>query len=161
MSEQVSYCFKVLGHVGLQWTCSRHSNLPWILTKHTAHLNNPMIAVQWTNISSWEANRPSASPAIPRMLWNSKVQYRIYKPPSPVPVLSQNILVHSSPSSSWRPILILFSNLRVGVNKWSPFFRSPHQNPICTSSVSHTCYMSRPSSFDQPNVIWWQYLIFN
>jgi hypothetical protein len=35
---------------------------------------------------------------------------------------------------------------------------SPHQNPVCTSPLSHTCYMPRPphsSWFDHPNNIWW------
>jgi len=34
---------------------------------------------------SWEANRLSASQAIPRNLWNPEVYYRFYKCPSPVP----------------------------------------------------------------------------
>ena len=37
--------------------------------------------------------------------------------------------------------------------------RSPHQTPICTSPVHHTCHMPRPSHsswFDHPNNIWWE-----
>jgi hypothetical protein len=36
----------------------------------------------------------------------------------------------------------------------SPSFRSPHQNPVCTSLLPHICYMHRPSHssrFDYPN----------
>jgi hypothetical protein len=36
--------------------------------------------------------------------------------------------------------------------------RSPHQNPVCTSPVPHTCYMPRPSHaswFYHPTNIGW------
>jgi len=32
-----------------------------------------------------------------------------------------------------------------GSSKWSHFLRLPHQNPVYTSPVPHTCYMPRPA----------------
>ena len=64
---------------------------------------------------SSEANRFSASQEIPRILWNLKVHYHIYKCPPPVSVLSQLDPVHTPTSNFWRSILILSSHLRLGL----------------------------------------------
>jgi len=53
-----------------------------------------------------------------------------------------NIILPSTPESS----------------KWSLSLTFPHQNPVYTYPLPHTCYMSRPSHssrFDHPKNIWW------
>ena len=45
-----------------------------------------------------------------------------------------------------------------GSSRWSPSFRFPHQNPVCTSPLLSMCYMPGPSHsslYDYPNNIWW------
>jgi hypothetical protein len=104
---------------------------------------------------SWEASRSSASQEIPRILWNPKVDYRIHKGPPPVPILSHINPVHAPHPISWRSLLY-YPPIYAWVFQVVPSLRSPHQSPVCTSPLTHTCYMSRPprsSWFVHPNNI--------
>ena len=64
---------------------------------------------------SREANRFSASQEIPCILWNPKVHYRSHKCSSPVPILSQLDPVHVPTSNFLKIIIILSSDLRLGL----------------------------------------------
>ena len=58
-------------------------------------------------------------------------------------------------SHSFEIHFILSYHLLLGFPN-GPFSQVPHQNPVCTFPVSHTCYMPRPSHssrFDNPNNI--------
>ena len=79
---------------------------------------------------------------LPRILWNPKVNYRIYKCLLPIPVLSQINPVHAPIPPPEEPT-------------WSLSPRFPHQNHVCTSPLPHTfCLpcLSHPSQFDHPNI---------
>jgi len=108
----------------------------------------------WQNNSirksiSWEANRCLASQEIPHILWNPKVNFRIHKSPPPVSILSQINPVHALNPSSWRSILIFSCHLRLSLQS-GLFPRVSRQNPVCTSSVVHTCYWRFPCHSSRP-----------
>ena len=70
----------------------------------------------------WKANRSSASQEVSRILWNPMVRYRV----SHYFKIRFNIFLPPTPGSS----------------KWSPALMSPHQNPVCTPPLPHTCHVT-------------------
>ena len=93
---------------------------------------------------SWEAKWFAASQEIPHISWNPKVHYRTHKPPPPIPTLGQpNPVIYPHPTS-WRSILILSTDLRLGLPSGllpsgfpiktlyapSPHPYAPHAQPV-------------------------------
>ena len=105
---------------------------------------------------SWEANRFSASQEIPRIFMAPEISL----PHSSVPATCPYPEPYKDAPCLPLHFLKIHHNVtltsRLGSCKWSLSLRFPHQNPKCTSSVPHTCYMPRPSyssRFDHRNNI--------
>ena len=68
--------------------------------------------------------------------------------------------VHSMPPSHFLMIYLIILPSMPGSSKWSHYFSFSHQNQLYTSSVPHTCYMSRlsySSRIDHPNNVCEEY----
>ena len=90
---------------------------------------------------SWKSNRFSASQKIPRILCNPKVHYAFTSAHHLSLFWASSIQSIPPHPTSWRSILILSSNLRLGLQG---SFVVPHQNPVYASPLPHTRYMPRP-----------------
>ena len=90
------------------------------------------------------------------ILCNPNVHYRIHNTPPPAPVLNQINPVNAPKPTSRRFVLIFFPQ-RLGFPSGLLPSGFSIKIPVCTSVLSHTCYMPRPSLswFDQSNNIWW------
>jgi len=113
---------------------------------------------------SWEANQFSAGQEIPCILGNPKVHYHVYKSLPLALILSQINPVHDSTSHFLQINLNIILSSKPGSPKLFLYLRFPHQNPVYTSPLPHTCYMPRPSHasrFDHLNNIWWGVQIIN
>ena len=78
--------------------------------------------------------------------------------PDTCPLLSQLDPVHTPTSHFLKIQLNIILPTTPGYPKWSLSLRFPHQNPVYTSPLPYTRYMSRPSHpyrFDHPNSIGW------
>jgi len=95
--------------------------------------------------TSWQASRLSVSQEIHRILWNLKVLFCILNSPPPVPILSQINPAHVTPSHFLKIHFTIIFSFTPGSSKWFRSLRFPHQNPVYTSPLPHTCYLPCPS----------------
>ena len=111
--------------------------LHWLLIYHLwfvlrlCHLLAYLLSHFMDQISSWEANRFSASQEIPRILWSPKVHYRIHK----CPTLIQINPVNASPSH-----YLILSSIYACVFQVVSFCQTSPQEPCMhLSSIRATC----------------------
>jgi len=91
-----------------------------------------------------EVNRSSAAQEIRRALWKGEIWLLHSKTPPPFPVLSQVTIVQAPLSHFLKFHFYIILPSKPRPSKWALSLRSPHQNRVCTSPISHTCHMPRP-----------------
>jgi acyl-homoserine lactone acylase PvdQ len=93
---------------------------------------------------SWEANQFTARQEFPRILWNAKVHYHVYKSQLPFLTLRQINPVHAPTSHFLKVHVNSIPSSTTGSSKWSLSLKFPHLNAVGASPRPHTCYTSRP-----------------
>jgi len=129
-----------------------------IRSHHTCLLLTYLLTYSMEHKLSWETNWFAASQEIPRIILNTKVHYRIHKSLTLVLILSRLNPVHALTSHFLKIQLNIILPSKLRSPKWSLSVRFPHQNPVYTSTLPHTCYVPRTahsSQFYHPNDIGW------
>jgi hypothetical protein len=83
--------------------------------------------------SSCKAERFSASPEIPHILWNSNVHYRIHKFMPTVPILSQFNPIHLTICHFLKIYVNIILSSPPGYTRWSHSHRFLYQNRLYVS----------------------------
>jgi len=121
-----------------------HSLITLLISMSQLH-GDYLLTYSMVQSPSWEANWFAASQEIPRISWNPKVHYRTHNRPPPVSILGQPNPIHMPTSHllEIHPNIIHPSMPRSP--QWSPSLRFPHQDPMLTPLLTHTCHMPSPS----------------
>ena len=69
-------------------------------------------------------------------------EYSLPCPQVPLPILSQINPVHAPSSHSLKIHLKFILPSMPWSSKWSISLKFPHQNPVCTPALAHTCHIS-------------------
>ena len=103
------------------------------------------LRIPWSKVLLEKLTVSKLVQKFPAFYGTSKVHYRIYKCPPPVPTSSQLHPVHVPTSHFLKIHLNIILPSTPGPYK-SPFSRRfPHRNPVYASPLPHTSYMPRPS----------------
>jgi len=124
--------------------CSTGQSPQWAVVPMEEECICQINSTLWSRVLLEKLTGSQPVKKFPRNLRNPKVYYGIYNSPAPVPILSQTNPVQTPSHFLKMRFNIIFPSIP-GSSKWALSVSFPHQNPVCTSSHPHTCYMFHPS----------------